>query len=41
MPWRAFAGLTDEDLHALFMYLRTVQPVENSVQVYAADPEVK
>ena len=41
MPWRSFAGLTDEDLHALFTYLRTVRPVENAVQVYAADPEVK
>jgi len=41
MPWRALAGLTDEDLHALFTYLRTVRPVENAVQVYAAAPEVK
>jgi hypothetical protein len=41
MPWRSFAGLTDEDLHALFTYLRAVRPVENAVQVYASDPEVK
>jgi hypothetical protein len=41
MPWRAYAGLTDEDLHALYTYLKTVRPVENAVQVYAADPEVK
>ncbi|MDA0205430.1 MAG: c-type cytochrome [Acidobacteria bacterium] len=41
MPWRTLGGLTDEDLHALFTYLRTVRPVENAVQVYPADPEVK
>lgn len=41
MPWRAFAGLTDEDLHALYTYLKTVRPVENAVQVYAGEPDVK
>jgi hypothetical protein len=41
MPWRAFAGLKDEDLQALFAYLKTVKPVENAIQVYAGDPEVK
>ena len=27
MPWPAFAKLTDEDLHAMWEYLRTVKPV--------------
>lgn len=31
MPWPAYAKLTDEDLHALFAYLRTVPPIPNRV----------
>jgi len=31
MPWQAYRELTDEDLHAIFAYLRTVPPVANRV----------
>ncbi len=31
MPWRAFANMTDEDLKAIFAFLRTVKPVQNRV----------
>jgi cytochrome c553 len=34
MPWRSFAGLTDEDLRVLFLYLQRIPPYENEVQVY-------
>jgi mono/diheme cytochrome c family protein len=30
MPWRAFARMSDDDLRAIFRYLKTVPPVENS-----------
>jgi len=31
MPWQAFRNLTDEDLKAIFSYLRTVAPIHNRV----------
>jgi hypothetical protein len=31
MPWTMFAGMTDEDLGAIYAYLRTVKPVRNQV----------
>jgi len=31
MPWRAFRNMTDDDLKALFAYLRTVKPVHHLV----------
>ena len=31
MPWAAFKNLTDEDLKAVFAYLRTIPPVVNHV----------
>lgn len=31
MPWRASAGLSDEDLKAIFAYLKTLKPVRNRV----------
>lgn len=31
MPWQDFARLTDEDLKAIFAYLRTVKPIVNHV----------
>jgi mono/diheme cytochrome c family protein len=32
MPWLAFAGMTDDELGAIYDYLRTVKPVHNQVQ---------
>lgn len=31
MPWRMYAGMTDDDLRAIYRYLRTVRPVSNLV----------
>ncbi len=31
MPWQNFARLTDEDIEAMFEYLKTVKPVKNLV----------
>lgn len=31
MPWTMFAGMTEDDLGAIYAYLRTVQPVHHSV----------
>lgn len=36
MPWAMYAGMTDEDLSALFDYLRTVKPIGNKVQKFSA-----
>ena len=34
MPWTMFAGMTDQDLKAIYKYLRTVKPVKNNVEKY-------
>ena len=31
MPWRNLAGLNDEDLKAIYAYLRTIPPIRNEV----------
>lgn len=31
MPWFDFAILTEEDIHAIFMYLKSLKPVDNVV----------
>ena len=31
MPWISFASLTDEDVNAIFMYLKSIKPVRNLV----------
>ena len=31
MPWNAYAGMTREDLGAIYTYLRTLKPVVNRV----------
>ena len=35
MPWTMFAGMTDEDLGAIYDYLRTVEPIRNVVEKFA------
>lgn len=36
MPWPVYAKMTDEDLKAVFAYLRTVPPVKNFVRASPA-----
>ena len=31
MPWVEFSGLTDQDLGAIYDYMRTVPPIHNVV----------
>lgn len=38
MPWLEYAGMTAEDLGAIFMYLRQLAPVENRVEVRSKAP---
>ena len=34
MPWIAYSGMTDEDLGAVYAYLKTVTPIENKVNPF-------
>lgn len=38
MPWWAYSGMTDEDLGAIYDYLRTLPPVENQVVKWPPPP---
>jgi hypothetical protein len=31
MPWHAYRGMTDEDIAAMFAYMRTLKPVRHHV----------
>jgi mono/diheme cytochrome c family protein len=35
MPWAAYANMRDEDLRAIYKYLKTVKPQTNSVHVFS------
>ena len=35
MPWTMYAGMTDEDLSAIYDYLSTVAPIRNAVERFA------
>ncbi|MDP1677541.1 MAG: cytochrome C [Bacteroidota bacterium] len=35
MPWTMMAGMTEEDLGAIYTYLRTVKPVKNVVEKFS------
>lgn len=34
MPWTMYAGMTDEDLSAIYAYIRSLQPIKNKVTKY-------
>ena len=36
MPWRLYSKMNEEDLRAIFAYLRTLTPVSNSMERYMA-----
>jgi hypothetical protein len=36
MPWLMYSGMTEEDLGAIYDYLRTVPPIENTVEKFPA-----
>ena len=35
MPWNMYAGMTDEDLKAIYAYLRSIGPIQHKVERYA------
>lgn len=35
MPWSVYAGITTEDLEAIFAYLQSLQPVDNRVEIFS------
>lgn len=37
MPWTMYAGMTEEDLGAIFTYLRSLTPVRNKVVKYSSE----
>lgn len=41
MPWTMYAGMTEEDLGAIYEYLRTITPMENSVERFTPLSEKK
>ena len=41
MPWQAFRNLDDEDLRAMYAYLRTIPPVENHVPDYQSPEDLE
>ena len=34
MPWNMYAGMTEEDIGAIYEYLKTVKPIKNSVRTF-------
>lgn len=41
MPWNYYQTLTDDDLKAMFAYLKTFPPIKNAVPAPVAPPDVK
>lgn len=39
MPWTMYAGMTEKDLRAMFVYLRSLDPVNNEVEIFASSLE--
>lgn len=35
MPWTMYGKMHDEDLKAIYAYLKTIAPVNNKVQKYS------
>lgn len=41
MPWTMYAGMTDEDLGAIYEYLKTLKPIKNKVVKFQAGVAAK
>ena len=39
MPWKVYAGMTKQDLEAIYTYLQTVEPVEHKVEQFTPASE--
>ena len=40
MPWRSYAGMTDQDLGAIYDYLKTVKPIPGVVNPFPDAPDM-
>jgi len=38
MPWNMYAGMTDEDLSAIYTYLKSLTPIDNKIVIYNKRP---
>lgn len=38
MPWTMYGKMTNEDLNAIYRYLRTIKPIKNEVVIFTAAP---
>ncbi len=36
MPWTMYAGMTDDDLGAIYEYLRTIEPMDNTIERFTS-----
>ncbi|KAB2918097.1 MAG: cytochrome c [Bacteroidetes bacterium] len=34
MPWIFYSGMTDEDLKAIYAYLKSIPPIQNKVKKF-------
>jgi len=34
MPWTMYAGMTEQDLGAIYKYLRSLKPIKNKVEKF-------
>ena len=41
MPWTMYGKMTEEDLKAIFAYLKTVTPINNTVHKFSSTPKKK
>ena len=41
MPWSNFAGMSDEDLGAIYDYLKTTTPIKKTVVAFPDAPAVQ
>lgn len=39
MPWTMYGGMSEEDLKAIFAYLKTIKPIKNSIERSTPAPE--
>ncbi len=41
MPWQSYAEMKDDDIRAIFAYLKSIKPIENIVPTYVPPGEVQ
>ncbi|MEZ4687581.1 MAG: c-type cytochrome [Bacteroidia bacterium] len=41
MPWQAYSHMNDDDLKAIFEYLKSIKPIDNLVPAYVPPDEIE